>query len=108
MADGHWLDPLARSLLEATGQLPARPRGAAASGDQAADRAPGGAQGLPLVQACDDPGVDTEAAAIERELLALKLRRNPGLRLTTATEVRHAAALGWRLDVNRGGAAEWT
>jgi len=107
MADGHWLDPLARSLLEATGQLPARPRAAAASADQAGDRANSGAQGLPLGQASDDPGVDTEAAAIERELLALKLRRNPGLRLSTATEVRHAAALGWRLDVNRATAADW-
>ena len=25
MARGHWLDPFARSLLEATGQLPRRP-----------------------------------------------------------------------------------
>ncbi len=108
MADGHWLDPLARSLLEATGQLPARPKpAAAAAGDQPPQpdrsRAPGQ----------DDPGTGAPKAsapddgAIERELLALKLRQNPGLRLTTAAEVHHAAALGWRLDVNRATAADW-
>jgi DNA uptake protein ComE-like DNA-binding protein len=117
MADGHWLDPLARSLLEASGQLPARPKPAATQVNQSnrSDR-----QGAP---GQDDQGTssnaatansttanaasDPEAAAIERELLALKLRHNPGLRLTTAAEVRHAAALGWRLDVNRATAPDW-
>ena len=45
--------------------------------------------------------------AIERDLLALKLAREPGRRLSSAEEVRHAAALGWRLDVNRATAADW-
>ena len=44
---------------------------------------------------------------MERDLLALKLRQNPGLRLANAAEVRHAAALGWRLDVNRATRADW-
>jgi hypothetical protein len=57
----------------------------------------------PLLTAPQDP----EAAAIEQELLALKLRQNPCLRLSTAEQVRHAAALGWRLDVNRATAADW-
>lgn len=112
MADGHWLDPLARSLLEASGQLPARPKPAATQANQSARADRQGAPGQ------DNPGTssnsapanaasDPEAAAIERELLALKLRHNPGLRLTTAAEVRHAAALGWRLDVNRATAPDW-
>lgn len=45
--------------------------------------------------------------AIERDLLALKLAHDPGRRLNSADEVRHAAALGWRLDVNRATAADW-
>jgi hypothetical protein len=44
---------------------------------------------------------------VERELLALKLRGSPDLRLRSADEVRHAAALGWCLDVNRASAADW-
>jgi DNA uptake protein ComE-like DNA-binding protein len=40
-------------------------------------------------------------------LLSLKLQQNPALRLTSAVEVQHAAALGWRLDVNRATAADW-
>ena len=111
MADGHWLDPLARSLLEASGQLPARPKPAAASGNQAPRTDRSGSRGLddPATNArpTSDPSGTPEAAAIEQELLALKLRHNPGLRLTTAAEVRHAAALGWRLDVNRATAADW-
>ena len=111
MADGHWLDPLARSLLEASGQLPARPKPAAAAGNQGprADRSgsPGQDDPATSTQLSSDPSGNPEAAAIEQELLALKLRHNPGLRLTTAAEVRHAAALGWRLDVNRATAADW-
>jgi DNA uptake protein ComE-like DNA-binding protein len=44
---------------------------------------------------------------VERDLLALRLAQNPALALRTATEVRHAAALGWSLDVNRATAADW-
>lgn len=50
---------------------------------------------------------DEPDEVVERELLALKLRHNPGLRLRTEAEVRHAAALGWRLEVNRATAADW-
>jgi DNA uptake protein ComE-like DNA-binding protein len=87
MAGRHWLDPLARRLLVATGQLPpeapaAVPASASVSGDRDGD-------------------------GVERELLALKLAQNPGLRLRNAQEVRHAAALGWQLDVNRASAADW-
>jgi len=84
MARGHWLDPLARSLLEATGQLPPRPSPAEAP-----------------------PDPDSDSDRVERELLELKLRHNPGLRLQSRAEVRHAAALGWRLDVNRATASDW-
>ena len=90
MARGHWLDPLARTLLEATGQLPRRPRPAEPA--QAPDPAP----------ADNEP-----TASVERDLLELKLRQNPARRLSDATEVQHAAALGWRLDVNRASAADW-
>ena len=44
---------------------------------------------------------------MERDLLALRLAQNPALALRNATEVRHAAALGWSLDVNRATAADW-
>ena len=50
---------------------------------------------------------DRDNDRLEQELLELKLRQNPGLRLQTSEEVRHAAALGWRLDVNRATAADW-
>ncbi len=87
MAGRHWLDPLARRLLVATGQLPAAVPDAGQSSASAA-----GARDL---------------EAVERELLALKLAQNPGLRLRNGEEVRHAAALGWQLDVNRASAADW-
>lgn len=83
MAGRHWLDPLARKLLVATGQLPPPPAAA------------------PSVPAA---GADE---AVERELLALKLAHNPDLRLRDAAEVRHAAALGWTLEVNVAAAADW-
>ncbi|MCT0206989.1 hypothetical protein [Synechococcus sp. CS-1332] len=83
MAGRHWLDPLARRLLVATGQLPPPPPAA------------------PSVLA----GEADEA--VERELLALKLAQNPGLRLRDAAEVRHAAALGWTLEVNLAAAGDW-
>jgi DNA uptake protein ComE-like DNA-binding protein len=91
MAKGHWLDPLARRLLIATGQLPAAPRGSAS--------------GQSSHSSCQETGEST--AAIERELLAMKLAANPALRLRNADEVRQLAALGWRLDVNRATAADW-
>ena len=88
MAKGHWLDPLARRLLIATGQLPAAPRRLA-----------------PGQSSTNQTGESDEA--IERELLELKLAGNPALRLRTAEEVRQLAVLGWRLDVNRATAADW-
>jgi DNA uptake protein ComE-like DNA-binding protein len=95
MARGHWLDPLARSLLVATGQLP-RPIGGPSP-------AAGSANATPSEPSTGDDPNDQ----LERELLELKLRQDPGRRLQSAAEVRHAAALGWRLDVNRATAADW-
>jgi hypothetical protein len=80
MAGRHWLDPLARRLLVATGQLPPPPPAALAAGPD---------------------------EAVERELLALKLAQNPALRFRDAAEVRHAAALGWRLEVNVAASGDW-
>ncbi|MCP9839389.1 hypothetical protein KBY93_01920 [Synechococcus sp. J7-Johnson] len=91
MAKGHWLDPLARSLLEATGQIRRAPERRRAEGREPECREP------------ESRGDDS----VERDLLALKLAQNPGLRLRTAEEVRQAAALGWRLDVNRATAPDW-
>jgi DNA uptake protein ComE-like DNA-binding protein len=81
MAQRHWLDPLARHLLGATGLIRATPT--------------------------QPTGTDGAESAIERDLLALKLKQNPALRLSSALEVKHAAALGWRLDVNRATATDW-
>ena len=81
MARGHWFDPLARGLLEATGQLPRRPK---APQDE----------------------LQTHET-VERDLLELKLRQDPQRRLSDGSEARHAAALGWRLDVNRASASDW-
>lgn len=83
MAGRHWLDPLARRLLLATGQLPPSPRVAP----------------IALAGEADD--------TVECELLALKLAQNPHLRLRDAAEVRHAAALGWTLEVNVAAAGDW-
>jgi len=91
MARGHWLDPLARRLLEATGQLAPRPR----------------SNRQPMATAMDHASATDHAKAVEQELLALKLSQDPTRRLQDAQEVRHAAALGWRLDVNRASAADW-
>ena len=87
MAQRHWLDPLARHLLVATGLIPAAP-----------PQPPSTDQG---------ERTDQGESAIERDLLSLKLQQNPALRLNSAVEVQHAAALGWRLDVNRATAADW-
>ncbi len=89
MARGHWLDPLARSLLEATGQLPRR------------------ARPKPARVEAPEPDEQELSNAVERDLLDLKLRQNPERRLSDVAEVRHAADLGWRLDVNRASAADW-
>lgn len=94
MARGHWLDPLARSLLEATGQLPRRARPKPAVPDVAVPDLP-------------EPGEQEHSSAVERDLLELKLRQNPARRLSDVAEVQHAADLGWRLDVNRASAADW-
>ena len=88
MAKRHWLDPLARQLLRATGQipaaqLPAAPAGAAAERER------------------------VQRELVEQELLAMKLQHNPALKLEDAEAVSRAAALGWRLDVNRATAADW-
>lgn len=133
MAQRHWLDPLARQLLIATGQLPAPPRPAGpdpATPVAAAAAPPMGssaavARPAPLRswwQRRSDAGsgaVDVAAAAalqanpedpqeaIERDLLALQLAQQPGRPLRDADEVRRAAALGWQLDVNRATAADW-
>ena len=87
MAQRHWLDPLARHLLVATGLIPAAP-----------PQPPSTDQG---------ERTDQGESAIERDLLSLKLQQNPALRLNSAVEVQNAAALGWRLDVNRATAADW-
>jgi DNA uptake protein ComE-like DNA-binding protein len=109
MARRHWLDPLARRLLIASGQLPpdspVRPDRPSRGRSGAAERGPSGGAGDPLA-ASADPAERHDA--LERDLLALKLAQNPGLRLRDAEEVRHAAALGWRLDVNQATAADWT
>ncbi|KEF43070.1 MAG: hypothetical protein ER33_02370 [Cyanobium sp. CACIAM 14] len=93
MAGRHWLDPLARRLLVATGQLPPAPPPPAREGSD-----PAGPAGRSAM---------AEDVGVEKELLALKLAQNPGLRLRSAEEVRHAADLGWHLDVNRACAEDW-
>ena len=95
MAKRHWLDPLARQLLRATGQIPPD-QIPAAPADSAAERERERVQ-RELV----------EQELVEQELLALKLQHNPALRLEDAEAVGRAAALGWRLDVNRATAADW-
>jgi DNA uptake protein ComE-like DNA-binding protein len=86
MARRHWLDPLARRLLIASGQLPA-----ASSG--------GGRPARP------EPPDHQEQ--VERDLLELRLHQDPTCPLRNASEVRLAAELGWRLDVNRATAGDW-
>jgi len=100
MARRHWLDPLARRLLIATGQL---------ADSNATQRRGPRLSWAPPIPARDHAaaGLDDHAEQVERELLALKLRGSPDLRLRSADEVRHAAALGWCLDVNRASAADW-
>ena len=91
MARRHWLDPIARRLLVASGQLPP---------PQPQRRAP--EEQNPAAH-----GQQGQDEAIERELVALKLRQDPRRPLADAREVRLAAELGWRLDVNRATASDW-
>jgi DNA uptake protein ComE-like DNA-binding protein len=98
MARRHWLDPLARRLLIASGQIKPPASAGAGAGDGGVTSA--GSEGAPTAEALHDD-------AVERDLLALRLAQNPALALRNATEVRHAAALGWSLDVNRATAADW-
>lgn len=103
MARRPWLDPLARRLLIATGQLPPDPpRTLQAQGPAPPDR---GNQHSGD-QNTEDQSADREEA-VETELLALRLAHNPRLRLRDADEVRRAARLGWSLDVNRATASDW-
>jgi len=102
MARKHWLDPLARRLLLATGQW------------VAPAAAPAALVARPQQQPATDLSTTPSAASspassleIERDLLELKLRQQPNRRLADAREVRLAAELGWRLDVNRATAADW-
>jgi hypothetical protein len=85
MAQRHWLDPLARKLLRAAGQLPA-----------------------PSKAPVPPSPVDDRAASVEQELMALRLRHDPSCPLHTADAIAQAAALGWRLDVNRATGADWS
>ena len=83
MVKGHWLDPLARRLLQATGHLPRDPVAPTA------------------------PERDDHDEAVELELLSLKLHQNPWLPLPDEASVQRAARLGVQLDVNRAPAAQW-
>ncbi|MFM1797726.1 MAG: hypothetical protein RLZZ117_4 [Cyanobacteriota bacterium] len=86
MARRHWLDPLARRLLIATGHLPpdtAQPAPAASPAS-----APGGA--LPR-DAEQEAEVSHHAAEVERELEALKRSLGAGL-----VDVNRATASAWR------------
>lgn len=103
MAQRHWLDPLARRLLQATGQLPPdREPPAGQPGCEASIREPDAP--TPDNQ---NPGDQEPGDQIEQELLALKLRQDPSLQLRSAQDVRRLAALGWRLDVNRATRPDW-
>ena len=115
MAQRHWLDPLARRLLLATGQLAPAPAAGPSPSAVKGQAGPGNAGPLngqvnPDQRPLEGQPLDRELherELVERELLALKLSQNPALRLRDAAEVRHAAALGWRLDVNRATRADW-
>jgi DNA uptake protein ComE-like DNA-binding protein len=111
MARRHWLDPLARRLLIASGQI--KPPAAGADGTGSGTAGAGaagtagaaGSGGASAAEALHNEALHHDS--VERDLLALRLAQNPALALRTATEVRHAAALGWSLDVNRATAADW-
>ncbi|MCX5955129.1 MAG: hypothetical protein NTW51_01690 [Cyanobacteria bacterium] len=86
MARRHWLDPLARRLLIASGQI--KPPAAGVGGEGAGR---GGAGGSGAEALHND--------IVERDLLALRLAQNPALALRTATEAgggyQAAAASRW-------------
>ena len=111
MGRRHWLDPLARRLLIATGQLPADPPRRAprplrpGGGERAAQDSALGQRQPAHAELAHAELAHLEQ--VERDLLALKLGQDPGRRLRDSEEVRRAAALGWRLDVNRATAADW-
>jgi DNA uptake protein ComE-like DNA-binding protein len=104
------LDPLARRLLIASGQIKPPASGADGTGSGGAVAGAGaagaaGSGGASAAEALHNEALHNDS--VERDLLALRLAQNPALALRTATEVRHAAALGWSLDVNRATAADW-
>lgn len=99
MARRHWLDPLARRLLIASGQIPP-----AAGSRQAGLRT---TRSDPQTASLPVPGEAGHQEAVERELLALRLAQNPAAPLRHADDVRRAADLGWYLDVNRATATDW-
>ncbi len=110
MARRHWLDPLARRLLIASGQIKPPASGADGTGSVGAVAGAGaagaaGSGGASAAEALHNEALHNDS--VERDLLALRLAQNPALALRNATEVRHAAALGWSLDVNRATAADW-
>ena len=106
MARRHWLDPLARRLLIASGQI--KPPVAPGSGAGAAGSTEDGSgAACPAVPAGHTSAEALHKEAVDRDLLALRLAQNPALPLRDAAEVRHAAALGWSLDVNRATAVDW-
>jgi len=107
MARRHWLDPLARRLLIASGQI--KPPAGLAAGSAGAAGAGGALSAAGGATATAQPSPDEvlHNEAVERDLLALRLAQNPAAPLRNATEVRHAAALGWSLDVNRATGADW-
>lgn len=98
MAGRHWLDPLARRLLVATGQLPPPPP---------LPQVPPPVAPVPPLHRPPDGLLQEHDEGVERELLALKLAHNPRLRFRTVSELGHAAALGWSLSVHRAAAADW-
>jgi hypothetical protein len=102
MARRPWLDPLARRLLIAAGQLPPDPPDPA---DPPKSVDPPAQDSRPTE--ASPPASGDHQEQVESELLALRLAHNPGLRLRDADEVRRAANLGWSLDVNRATAADW-
>ena len=100
MARRHWLDPLARRLLIASGQIKPPAADPASRVGETVGGVADGTDGPSQAEVLHNDAVD-------REFLALRLAQNPALPLRDATEVRHAAALGWSLDVNRATAADW-
>jgi DNA uptake protein ComE-like DNA-binding protein len=113
MVQRRWLDPLARRLLVAMGEgVSGSPnQGQDASDRPASDRVRA-RQSQQTILDGDlgtlQPGtVPADDETIEQDLLALRLRLDPSQPLRDARDVRRAAALGWRLDVNRATPADW-